>query len=83
MEVEFAVNMDVAPGEQQIFNLLQIRPIIDNQDNRPIDWSAVDISLLLFFNELIFLKSIKKEGNFCVTFFFFIKEIYYFIIISI
>ena len=40
-------------------------------------------SLLLFFNELIFLKSIKKEGNFCVTFFFFIKEIYYFIILSI
>ena len=33
VEVEFAVNMDVAPGEQQIFNLLQIRPIIDNQDN--------------------------------------------------
>ena len=28
VEVEFAVNMDVAPGQQQIFNLLQIRPII-------------------------------------------------------
>ena len=41
VEVEFAVNMDVQAGEQQIFNLLQIRPIIDNQDNRPIDWSKV------------------------------------------
>ena len=37
VEVEFAVNMDVPAGQQQIFNLLQIRPIIDNQDNRPID----------------------------------------------
>ena len=44
VEVEFAVNMDVQAGEQQIFNLLQIRPIIDNQDNRPIDWSKVDVS---------------------------------------
>ena len=32
VEVEFAVNMDVAPGQRQVFNLLQIRPIIDNQD---------------------------------------------------
>ena len=37
VEVEFAVNMDVAPGQRQVFNLLQIRPIIDNQDNRSID----------------------------------------------
>ena len=51
VEVEFAVNMDVAPGEQQIFNLLQIRPIIDNQDNRPIDWSAVDTSDALVYGE--------------------------------
>ena len=51
VEVEFAVNMDVAPGEQQIFNLLQIRPIIDNQDNRPIDWSEVDTSDALVYGE--------------------------------
>lgn len=51
VEVEFAVNMDVAPGHQQIFNLLQIRPIIDNQDNRPIDWSREDISRALIYGE--------------------------------
>ncbi|WP_295940762.1 PEP/pyruvate-binding domain-containing protein [uncultured Alistipes sp.] len=51
VEVEFAVNMDVAPGEQQIFNLLQIRPIIDNQENRPIDWSAVDTSDALVYGQ--------------------------------
>ena len=51
VEVEFAVNMDVAPGRQRIFNLLQIRPIIDNQDNRPIDWSEVDTSEALIYGE--------------------------------
>ena len=51
VEVEFAVNMDVQAGQQQIFNLLQIRPIIDNQDNRPIDWSKVDVSDALIYGE--------------------------------
>ena len=51
VEVEFAVNMDVAPGQQRIFNLLQIRPIIDNQDNRPIDWSREDPSQALIYAE--------------------------------
>ena len=51
VEVEFAVNMDVQAGEQQIFNLLQIRPIIDNQDNRPIDWSKVDVSDALVYGQ--------------------------------
>ena len=49
--IEFAVNMDVQAGEQQIFNLLQIRPIIDNQDNRPIDWSKVDVSDALVYGQ--------------------------------
>ena len=51
VEVEFAVNMDVAPGRQRIFNLLQIRPIIDNQDNRPIDWSREDTSRALIYGK--------------------------------
>ena len=51
VEVEFAVNMDVAPGQRQVFNLLQIRPIIDNQDNRSIDWNEVDASRALIYGE--------------------------------
>lgn len=51
VEVEFAVNMDVAPGEQRIFNLLQIRPIIDNLDNRPVDWSAIRCEEALIYGE--------------------------------
>ena len=43
VEVEFAVNMDVPSGESRIFNLLQIRPIINNSDNRAFDWSAVSL----------------------------------------
>ena len=51
VEVEFAGNMDVAPDEQQVFNLLQIRPIIDNQDNRPVDWSTLDTTRALIYGE--------------------------------
>ncbi len=51
VEVEFAVNMDVPSGRERIFNLLQIRPIIDNQDNRSIDWSAVDPAEALIYGE--------------------------------
>lgn len=51
VEVEFAVNMDVPAGQQQIFNLLQIRPIIDNQDNRPIDWSSETPNHALIYGE--------------------------------
>jgi len=51
VEMEFAVNMDVAAGHPKIFNLLQIRPIIDNQDNRPVDWSAVDTANALIFSD--------------------------------
>lgn len=51
VEVEFAANMDVIPGQQQIFNLLQIRPIIDNQDNRPLNWTDVDTGDALIYAE--------------------------------
>jgi CheY-like chemotaxis protein len=51
VEVEFAVNMDVPYGQQRIFNLLQIRPIIDNNDNRSLDWSKIDHSKALIYAE--------------------------------
>jgi len=51
VEVEFAVNMDVLDGRQQIFNLLQIRPIIDSQDNRSVDWDGVETSEALIYGE--------------------------------
>ena len=51
VEVEFAVNMDVPEGRKRIFNLLQIRPIIDNQDNRSIDWERIDPAGALIYGE--------------------------------
>ena len=51
VEVEFAVNMDTAAGQPRIFNLLQIRPIIDNQDNRPVDWQRIDTAEALIYGE--------------------------------
>ncbi|MBQ5637737.1 MAG: phosphoenolpyruvate synthase, partial [Alistipes sp.] len=51
VEVEFAVNMDVPSGEERIFNLLQIRPIVDNLDNRAVDWSEIDTTQALVYGE--------------------------------
>lgn len=51
VEVEFAVDMDVPSGRQKLFNLLQIRPIIDNQDNRSIEWDEVDVAEALIYGE--------------------------------
>lgn len=33
IEIEFAVNLDVDPGEPRLFNFLQIRPIVENDQN--------------------------------------------------
>ena len=51
VEMEFAVNMDVPEGQPKVFNLLQIRPIIDNQDNRPVDWSSISADDALLCSE--------------------------------
>ena len=58
VEVEFAVNMDVPYGQQRIFNLLQIRPIIDNNDNRTLDWSRIPTD-----DALIYAESALGVGN--------------------
>ena len=51
VEIEFAVNMDVPVGSQKLFNLLQIRPIIDTNSNHSLDWSQVDVSGALVYAE--------------------------------
>lgn len=37
IEIEFAVDLDVAPGMPGIFNFLQIRPIVDNEQSSSIN----------------------------------------------
>ena len=44
VEIEFAVNLDVPRGARQIFNFLQIRPIVDSENRTSLDWSKVDLS---------------------------------------
>lgn len=51
VELEFAVNMDVPYGEDAIFNFLQIRPIVDSQENRSLDWENVDTSDALIYSQ--------------------------------
>ncbi|MCD8186672.1 MAG: phosphoenolpyruvate synthase [Rikenellaceae bacterium] len=51
VELEFAVNLDVPYGHERIFNFLQIRPIVENQDNSSIDWARVDADRALIYAE--------------------------------
>ncbi len=53
VEVEFAANMDVAHPSPMVFNLLQIRPIINYQENRWIDWSILDLSNPILYAERV------------------------------
>lgn len=39
VEIEFAANLDVNPGEPRIFNFLQIRPIVENEEVVEYDFS--------------------------------------------
>jgi len=51
VEIEFAVNMDVPVGEMQIFNLLQIRPIIRNEESAKLDWSKMATDDAIVYSE--------------------------------
>lgn len=51
VELEFAVNMDVPYGSVQIFNLLQIRPIIRNEESSKLDWTKVDLTGAIVYSE--------------------------------
>ncbi|HSW67739.1 MAG TPA: PEP/pyruvate-binding domain-containing protein [Bacteroidales bacterium] len=54
VEIEFAVNLDCGKGKPKIFNLLQIRPIVDNRETIEANLENVDASktLLLSLNAL-------------------------------
>jgi CheY-like chemotaxis protein len=51
IEIEFAVNLDVPPGHQRIFNLLQIRPIVLNEQSKEITIDQVDLNDCLIYSE--------------------------------
>ena len=47
VEIEFAVNLDVPYGTSQMFNFLQIRPIVDNENRTSLDWANIDLTTTL------------------------------------
>jgi hypothetical protein len=50
VEIEFAVNLHRRKGEPKIFNLLQIRPIVDNKESMDVDVEKVDMADSLIFS---------------------------------
>ncbi len=42
VEIEFAVNLSQKKGESHIFNMLQIRPIVDNKETLDVDLGEID-----------------------------------------
>ena len=49
--MEFAVDMDVPYGAERTFCFLQIRPIVEQQDARSLDWDSVRTSDALIYAE--------------------------------
>ncbi len=47
VEIEFAANLNVKQGEPFIFNFLQIRPIVENNETADVDFTGIDKSDIL------------------------------------
>lgn len=51
IEIEFAVNLDVQKGTPPVFNFLQIRPIVDNDQSQTYKLSEVDPEKTIIYSE--------------------------------
>jgi len=51
VEIEFAVNLDVPSGARQVFNFLQIRPIVDSENRSSLDWENIDLTDALLWSQ--------------------------------
>jgi len=59
IEMEFAVKLDVPPGEPRVFSFLQIRPIVINNDSKYLIPEEVDNS-----DAIIYSESALGNGNY-------------------
>lgn len=50
VEIEFAANLNIPKGKPAIFNLLQIRPIVESERDEGIDWGRVASNETLVFS---------------------------------
>lgn len=51
IEIEFAVNLDVPEGTPPVFNFLQIRPIVDNDQSQTYKLKEVDPEKTIIYSE--------------------------------
>jgi DNA-binding NarL/FixJ family response regulator len=61
IEVEFAVNFPKEQGGEIVFSLLQIRPIIETDQDVSIDLKNVDVSETILYSESVFRKWLVQE----------------------
>jgi CheY-like chemotaxis protein len=50
IEIEFAVNLDTPKGWPKIFNFLQIRPIVENEQTEEFPWNDIDCDKALLYS---------------------------------
>ncbi len=53
IEMEFAVKLDVAPGEPKVFSFLQIRPIVENNDYKSMIPKKINRSDVIVYSESV------------------------------
>ena len=51
IEIEFAVNLDTPKGWPKIFNFLQIRPIVENEQTEEFPWNDIDCEKALLYSQ--------------------------------
>lgn len=50
IEIEFAVNLDTPKGWPKVFNFLQIRPIVENEQTEEFPWNDIDCEKALLYS---------------------------------
>lgn len=61
VEIEFAANLNVKPGEPRIFNFLQIRPIVESEEDVDIDFEKENPEDWIIYSELALGNGIVQD----------------------
>lgn len=61
VEIEFAANLDPVKGQMQVFNLLQIRPIVENKEIVKTDLENIDLAKTLLYSKSAMGNGIIKD----------------------
>ncbi len=61
VEIEFAANLNVKPGEPRIFNFLQIRPIVESEEDVDIDFEKENPEDWIIYSEMALGNGIVQD----------------------